>query len=176
MPYLYCIQNLKNGKKYIGQTIQTIEKRVNRHKAGEFAIGNAFRKYGEDCFVVGILEETMCPAVLNHLEKKYIKEYSSMYPNGYNLTEGGQHKLSPKSIEKMKQTKLNSEWKPSDKQIEALRQSRIKAVICNETEEQFDSVTSAAKYYGGDVSHLTKLLKGKCKSFHGKTFRYKEVV
>ena len=173
---IYCIHNLKNGKKYIGQTTQKVSRRIDSHKSGPYAIGNAYRKYGEDSFVVGIVCETTCPAVLDAMEILTIKKYSTKYPNGYNILEGGQVRMGPDSIEKMRQTKLNSDWRPSKKQVEALRQSRIKAVICNETGEHFDSITSAADHYGGDVSHLTKLLKGKCKSFHGKTFRYKEVV
>lgn len=51
-------------------------------------LNNAIRKYGEKNFIFKVIE--YCNTTkLDELEKKYIKECNTLYPNGYNLTKGG---------------------------------------------------------------------------------------
>jgi len=89
---IYKITNLINGKAYIGQTIQKIEKRWSSHcklTSHCFALNNAIKKYGRDNFKIEKLAEASNLKDLNNLEKAYIAEQKSMYPFGYNLTSGG---------------------------------------------------------------------------------------
>jgi hypothetical protein len=167
---IYCITNTLNGKKYIGQTVQDVSRRVHRHKTGPYAIGNAYRKYGEENFKVEILFNSFDVEYLNNAEKSLIKVYNTIYPNGYNLMEGGQIRLSKESIEKMRQSKLGKKENPKNTE-NRMRKIR-KPVICIEDQICFRSVKEAAGFYKGDTSHLSKLLKGKCKTFKGKTFSY----
>ena len=90
------ITNQQNGKVYIGQTIQPLTARIQRHfcltASAEsemcMAIKRAIKKYGKDNFIVTVLEE--CDySVLNEREQLYISKYNS-YIDGYNCTPGGE--------------------------------------------------------------------------------------
>ena len=106
--HIYLIKNTKLDKLYVGQTLSH---RKNKSKYRPFGfqgrfndhiseatcntkkkqctyLNNAIRLYGKDAFSVTLI--TTCPPLeLDNLEKFYIKEYNTLYPNGYNLTIGG---------------------------------------------------------------------------------------
>lgn len=96
MGHIYKIENLINGKVYIGQTTW-LKKRLNAHKnllkKGEHPntyLQRSWDKYGEDCFIIEVLEE--CDVdMLNAREKYWISFYDcySNRDNGYNQTTGG---------------------------------------------------------------------------------------
>ena len=94
---IYRITNLKNNKQYIGQTIQTLETRKQKHISSSrndkqlnySAIARAIRKYGEDSFRFEILEEGIDEKDLDLKEIYYIQKYNTLTPNGYNITTGG---------------------------------------------------------------------------------------
>ena len=86
---IYKIENLVNGKIYIGQSIE-IEKRWQKHlnAKDDFLIHKALRKYGKENFSFAILEECS----LTDLDKKenfWINQYQSLVPLGYNMIQGG---------------------------------------------------------------------------------------
>lgn len=83
---IYKIENLLNNKIYIGQSIH-IEKRWQEHcKASTNSlIAKAIRKYGKENFSFQILEEVSNITELNELESKYIQQFNSLVPNGYNI-------------------------------------------------------------------------------------------
>ena len=83
---IYKIENLINGKIYIGQSIH-IEKRWQEHcKASSNSLtAKSIQKYGTENFSFQIIEETNDIALLNQLEAQYIKYYNSLAPNGYNI-------------------------------------------------------------------------------------------
>lgn len=102
---IYKIENLINGKVYIGQSVD-IEKRINHHfteaafneKNIEYnaPIHQAIRKYGADKFKVDILEECL-KIDLDAQEVYWIKYYRSFPPSankGYNLTAGAKSATS----------------------------------------------------------------------------------
>lgn len=103
MGIVYCLTS-PNGKKYIGQTRRTLEKRIKEHcnRKECTALYNALLKYGIDNFKVDIL--IICDEEnLNYYEIKYIKEFNTLYPNGYNIKTGGINgKHCEKSKEKMR--------------------------------------------------------------------------
>ena len=86
------IYTFPNGKKYVGQTVQTLN---NRAKQGEGyinspAVYNAIKKYGWDNIVI---ETFLCTSKqeMNELEQYYIKLYNTTNNQyGYNLTVGGE--------------------------------------------------------------------------------------
>lgn len=133
---IYVAKNKKNGKCYVGQALKFVSK--NKDKRGTHgrwrshvtsalaghqdspALNRAILKYGPDNFDV----ITICECDISEmdiLEKKYIQEYDSMVPKGYNLNEGGAHgRDSEETIQKKRQAKQN--FVPS---ADAVRKSRI---------------------------------------------------
>lgn len=94
---IYCISNIKNKRKYIGQTTKPIELRFKEHMQNAFdknknsfntKFSLAIRKLGEDSFDIKALKENIPNNELNNEEKYYIKYYNS-YRAGYNATPGG---------------------------------------------------------------------------------------
>lgn len=94
---IYKITNLINGKCYIGQSLN-ISRRIYDHfyrsqdensNAYNALLHQAIRKYGKENFEWEVIKK--CNAgELDKLEKKYIQEYNSITPNGYNIMLGGQ--------------------------------------------------------------------------------------
>lgn len=90
---VYKITNKINGKAYIGQTVQTLSKRWNRHvhnKSKNSVISLAIRKYGVENFEIRILSRCNTIEEMNHRETYYIKLFNTLATNGYNLKLGGQ--------------------------------------------------------------------------------------
>lgn len=88
---IYKIQNLINGKIYIGQSVH-IKARFSAHKSearngNTRPLYNAIRKYGVENFSFEVIEECS-KEKLNEREIYWIKKYDSFH-NGYNLTPGG---------------------------------------------------------------------------------------
>jgi hypothetical protein len=104
---IYKITNLVNSKLYIGQAVSHIlnhkkyrlygckgrfkchisESKSNKKNQCHY-LNNSIRKYGEDKFIVEMI--AICDMDKgDELETKYILEYKSLFPFGYNLKTGG---------------------------------------------------------------------------------------
>ena len=104
---IYKITNLTTAKIYVSQAVSHIlnhkryrpyghEGRFRCHISEAFStkknqshyLNNAIRKYGVDDFVVELIE---CCEIEKSDEREthYIKELNSLFPNGYNLKNGG---------------------------------------------------------------------------------------
>lgn len=98
--YIYCITNIKNNKKYIGKTVETIEKRYKRHLyealtlKTDYYLYRAIRKYGKNNFIVEKIDEirdtdfNRLKENIFTLETNYILKYDT-YKNGYNEVVNG---------------------------------------------------------------------------------------
>ena len=100
--YIYKIENLLNGKCYIGQTIY-LKKRICQHFSNGKNITcttplyNSMRKNGINNFTASTIVEVDCSkdkinSILDSLEVFWIRQHNST-DNGYNLTEGGDHSI-----------------------------------------------------------------------------------
>ena len=85
--FIYLITNNINGKRYVGQTIQTINKRWNAHvaKYGKRPmIDKAIDKYGKDNFVIEEIDKLSSHSKaelknqLDILEQFYIEQYNTL--------------------------------------------------------------------------------------------------
>lgn len=93
---IYMATNMINGKKYIGQTTTTLNKRMCCHKYSYKNIKDgckifysAIRKYGFDNFYWEKIEDNIPASILDSREIEYIKIKNSIKPNGYNISPGG---------------------------------------------------------------------------------------
>lgn len=100
---IYCIENLKNGKKYVGQS-RDVGRRWSSHQSafrrghtGGSLLYRAMAKHGIENFDFRVLEYCS-PSVIDERERFYIQELQSMSnQNGYNIESGGHmgEKISP---------------------------------------------------------------------------------
>ena len=101
---IYGWYNMKNGKWYVGQTVEP-ENRFNSHIRGVIDHNDnnyfhrALRKYGLDNFVYCVLEENVLRANLNLKEQEWIEEFDS-FESGYNMTAGGGQTIFSEEMKK----------------------------------------------------------------------------
>lgn len=126
---IYKITNKTNGKCYVGQTRSH---RLNHgkyrpfgsfgrfkdhisearccNKIGSKYLNSAILKYGAESFTYEIV--TTCKLTeLDEFERKYILEFNTKFPHGYNLTDGGQ------GIGYLKGGKIELDIEPIEKPI-----------------------------------------------------------
>ena len=125
---IYKITNLITNKMYIGQTRShylnrgkyrpfghigrfkshiSESKNINKYNACRY-LNSAFNKYGVENFKCELIVNCEINELDNY-EKKYIYDLNTRFPNGYNLTNGGQKC----GFEKGKKIVLEEEIKPS---------------------------------------------------------------
>lgn len=114
---IYLIENKVNGKKYVGQTIFTVDVRWNNHIKGpkKSAVAKAIQKYGVDNFNFIELCSSTNEEYLNELEVSFIKEFKCYGSYGYNMTFGGdasKGKFTPEVRKKMSLAKLGKKRGP----------------------------------------------------------------
>jgi group I intron endonuclease len=106
MNLIYKIVNTENNKVYVGQTWQTLRKRLTEHKYAykktNSIISNAINKYGIDKFRIELLTVAHTQEIADYWECYFIERYNSI-DSGYNIKYGGSHgKHTEETIEKIK--------------------------------------------------------------------------
>lgn len=114
--YIVYKHTSPSGKSYIGQT-KHMEQRTKEHQSKHSecrAFKGAIQKYGFENFTTEVLAENLTIDEANVLEEKFISDYNTIVPNGYNLKTGGANQIpSEESIELMSKAKrgeLNSNY------------------------------------------------------------------
>lgn len=93
--FVYRFTNTANGKVYIGQTVQPLERRLQIHRASvvrnsQQAVHCAIRKYTWDGFRIETIYQAHSIDELNAMETFFIILHQSFRPqHGYNRTLGG---------------------------------------------------------------------------------------
>lgn len=109
--FIYKITNLINGKTYIGQTVNNPLYRWQQHCSAfhntKSLVKDAIKKYGKSNFQFEVLGQ-FTEETLDYNEIKFIKQFNSLVPNGYNLTTGGtaKHRFSEQSKQLQRLAKL----------------------------------------------------------------------
>lgn len=96
---VYKITNNLNGKCYIGQTYNHINKRIRKHISCSLnnpkcKIDKTIAKYDYINFKYEIIDFADSLNELNEKEIYWIKFYNSLVPNGYNLSSGGRNHIT----------------------------------------------------------------------------------
>lgn len=104
---VYLRTNLVNGKQYVGQTVNFTQRERDwkclKARYGSHFFTNERNKYGLENFKTEILAIVETREEAWNLEQKYIKEYNSLFPNGYNMSYGGEKSLGYKHSDEQKE-------------------------------------------------------------------------
>ncbi len=176
--YVYKVINKINGKIYIGETLNTLEKRFYQHcndaynkTYWNYYFYRAVRKYGKENFEIFEIQKVIdsdrkiLKSKLLELEEVYIKEYDS-FNFGYNSNSGGRHPLYVSAETRILQSKRKLEdprTKDNLKYARSFHHNEKEVVAYNyETGEQikkFNSIKEASEYYNIDRSGIVKVCK-----------------
>lgn len=124
---IYCITNLVNNKKYVGQTRYSLENRWKQHLQDSKTILDrklyrAIRKYGKESFKLEVLCNCSSLEELNEKETYYIKLFDTV-KNGYNHGYGGDNNvmdaedIKNKHLKKMRSPEVREKIKATMKKI-----------------------------------------------------------
>lgn len=94
---IYLISHIESGKKYVGLTVQTLERRWKYHMEqakGRYiqskeSLHTAILKFGETEFNISIIDRGITKTDLEAKERKWIKDLGTLVPIGYNISTGG---------------------------------------------------------------------------------------
>lgn len=154
MGLIYMATNKVNGKQYIGQTWGTLVKRKYQHNGNKTpgkrgVLGPAIKKHGKHNFTWKVLHDgLLTQEEMDRLEYEEIVKRGTLVPNGYNIREGGS---------------AGRIAKPDPKRI---------AVMCIETGERYESISSAAAHAGAQKGHIIAALRNPNRTARGKHYRY----
>lgn len=76
---------LDDGKRYIGQTVRLLEVRHTAHLRGKCPVDNLIRTHPYKLEILWEGPENE----LDYAEQYFIREFGTLYPNGWNFTDGG---------------------------------------------------------------------------------------
>lgn len=88
---VYLITNKVNGKRYVGQTVRSLEERWKDHcrVKDDNYFHRAIHKYGVENFSLEIIDTADSGEELDEKEIFWIQKLNTLFPHGYNLKEGG---------------------------------------------------------------------------------------
>jgi group I intron endonuclease len=166
---IYKATNRINGKSYIGQTVNGLKRRRQRHVSDSLSdnrdSGSYFHrsilKYGEESFDWEILiKGDFTIKVLNRLEIHFISFYNT-YIDGYNLTKGGNgsvgHSPSKETRRKISEANRGKNHPMYGKHKSGKDAPNVRSVIINN--KYFGTRKEAADYLNVDPATVRNRIK-----------------
>lgn len=149
---IYLITNSINNKKYVGQTVKTLEIRwfnhikdsYDRAKKKKMPILHAIKKYGKENFKIIKICECDTLEELNKKELYYANLYKSFSPNGYNLKAGnGLGSMSQETKDKI--SKALKGRKFSDEHKKNLSESHMGHIVSEQTKKKLSKINKGKR-------------------------------
>jgi group I intron endonuclease len=138
--YVYVTTNIKNGKRYIGD--HSTDNLNDGYLGSGIILGHAIKKYGKENFKKEILEKFDTRKEAFDAQEKWINEYNTLRPNGYNISpKGGLNVKGCHSKETLEQISKNHShyWlgkSPSQEVIEKRAKANTGKTRTQETKDQ----------------------------------------
>jgi len=190
---VYLITNKITGKKYVGQTVGSLLDRWKSHcnkKSFCRRLKHSIEKHGSENFEIKVLVRCDSIEEMNHREAYYIRLFSTLVPNGYNLKTGGSNSLAsaetkakmsvsqkgikkPRSEEharKLGLTKLGTRQSQEEKDKRA--KSLFNPVEVPELGIIFESCGHASKALGTHNHVIRSVISGIMAHWKGLTFKH----
>jgi len=89
--YVYITENVLNGKKYIGDRSSNIPPELDPYRGSGLYLKKSIIKYGKPHFKKKILQVFNSKQEAFDAQEKYINEYNTLVPYGYNISPKGGH-------------------------------------------------------------------------------------
>jgi group I intron endonuclease len=155
MGAIYGYHNIVNDKWYIGQTVDE-HRRKNAHncKTSKQYIDCVLRKHSDE-FEYYIIENDIDNSLLDEREDYWIKQKNALWPNGYNLTTGGNDKKSISDIsrQRMSESAHNRKYSVSiefsKEHKERLSVSHMGKSLSKEHKENISKALKESAYWKG---------------------------
>lgn len=158
---VYIATNVINGKQYVGLT-KNIDRRWKQHlktNGSAPALHAAIKKYGIACFVFSHICDAFDHDAACSIERMLIQQHNTKFPNGYNITDGGEGvcgtPLSEAEKEKRRQAMLAFNSKLSAEERSA-KYGWAKGRIWDEEQKQKISASNKGKNLGKQPSDETR--------------------
>ena len=168
MGYIYIYKNNIDNKKYIGQTICNINKRIREHKCmannnTPYLLYRAINKHGMNNF--NIIYFKTPNILLNIAEKLLIKILKTKTPYGYNMTNGGEglrgYKHSAETKLLLSKNNCKSQyWKGKSRSEETRKKISISLTGKKQSKETKLKRIESRKWYKHNINTRNRISKG----------------
>jgi group I intron endonuclease len=151
----YLHYNIKNGKIYVGQTKQILERRFRSKGSGyrgSSRFSKAVKYYGWDSFKTIIIQDKLTNEEANLFEEKLINRLDSMGKNtGYNDHLGGLNKKPSEETRK----KLSESHKGNKSRIGTKHSEESKKIMSEKKKKIFEDITKHPNFgkYGSNSNY-----------------------
>ena len=158
--YTYITTNIINGKQYVGD--HSTNNLKDNYLGSGTGIKNAIKKYGKKSFERKILEQFDTKQEAFDAQEKYINEYNTLSPNGYNNDKRGGYCLtginSKEKSEKI--SKIHKGKKISEEHKQKIREFMKTFRHSEETKQKLRKPKKSKKNYAN-------IQKGKNNNMYG---------